>query len=119
MSLFSEIEKTIERGFRHWTERMFGPAESGELILVHRAILEEIETGIQVVARGRKVFPHAHLVITLVARCRLAASCWRLPLPAKTAFGTTFARRSRAPAAKCRAASVWISGPPKAVRARS
>jgi hypothetical protein len=67
MSLFSEIEKTIERGFRHWTERMFGPAQSDELILVHRAILEEIETGIQVVARGRKIFPHAHLVITLVS----------------------------------------------------
>jgi hypothetical protein len=67
MSLFSEIEKTIERGFRHWTERVFGPAQSGELILVHRAILEEIETGIQVVARGRKIFPHAHLVITLVS----------------------------------------------------
>jgi len=34
MSLFSEIEKTIERGFRRWTERMFGPAESNELLLM-------------------------------------------------------------------------------------
>src|SRR5204862_2051939 len=53
MSLFSEIEKTIERGFRRWTERMFGPAESNELLLVHRAILEETESKVQVVERGR------------------------------------------------------------------
>ena len=39
MSIFSEIEKGIERGFRRWTERMFGPAESNELLMVHRAIL--------------------------------------------------------------------------------
>ena len=67
MSLFSEIEKTIERGFRRWTERMFGPADSNELLLVHRAILEEIESKVQIVARGRRVFPFAHVVVTLVA----------------------------------------------------
>ena len=67
MSLFSEIEKTIERGFRHWTERMFGPADSNELLLVHRAILEEIESKVQMVARGRRVFPFPRVVVTLVA----------------------------------------------------
>src|ERR1019366_3931074 len=67
MSLFSEIEKTIERGFRHWTERVFGPADSDQLLLVHRAILEEIETKIQTVARGRRVFPYPRVVVTLVA----------------------------------------------------
>jgi hypothetical protein len=67
MSLFSDIEKTIERGFRQWTERMFGPAQSDELIVLHRAILEEIETGIEVVSRGRKIFPHASLAVTLVS----------------------------------------------------
>jgi len=67
MSLFSEIEKTIEHGFRRWTERMFGPADSNELLLVHRAILEEIEGKVQVVARGRRVFPFARVVVTLVA----------------------------------------------------
>src|SRR5213079_2112548 len=67
MSLFSEIEKGIERGFRRWTERMFGPAESNELLLVHRAILEELETRIQTVARGKRVFPFARLAVTLVA----------------------------------------------------
>src|SRR3954469_13672501 len=67
MSLFSEIEKTIERGFRRWTERMFGPAESNELLLVHRAVLEEIESKVQVVGRGRRVFPFGHVVVTFVA----------------------------------------------------
>jgi hypothetical protein len=68
MSLFGEIEKTIERGFRRWTERMLGPAESGELVMVHRAILQEIEDQVQVVARGRKVFPYARVVVTLIAQ---------------------------------------------------
>jgi len=67
MSLFSEIEKTIERGFHRATERMFGPAESGELVLLHRAILAEIEGKVQVVARGRRVFPYAHVAVTLAA----------------------------------------------------
>ena len=44
MSLLSKIEESIERGFRKWTERMFGPADSRELLLVHRAILESIES---------------------------------------------------------------------------
>ena len=51
MSFFSEVEKTIERAFRKWTERAFGPAQSDELLLVHRAILEEIEGKIQTVQR--------------------------------------------------------------------
>ena len=67
MSLFSEIAKTIERGFRRWTERMFGPAQSDELLLVHRGILEEIESKVQTVARGRRVFPFARVTVTLAA----------------------------------------------------
>jgi len=67
MSLFSSIEKSIERGFRHWTEKMFGPADSNELLVVHRAILEELEAKVQTVARGKRVFPHANLIITLVS----------------------------------------------------
>ena len=67
MSLFSEIEKTIERGFRKWTERMFGPAEADDLISLHRAILEEVETHVETVARGQRVFPYARLAVTLVA----------------------------------------------------
>jgi hypothetical protein len=67
MSLFSEIEKTIERGFRRWTEKMFGPAQSDELLLVHRAILEEIESKVQTVGRGRCVFPFARVTVTLAA----------------------------------------------------
>jgi hypothetical protein len=67
MSLFFEIEKTIERGFRKWTERMFGPAEADDLISLHRAILEEVETHVETVARGQRVFPYARLSVTLVA----------------------------------------------------
>ncbi len=65
MSLFSEIEKTIERGFRRWTEKVFGAAQSDELLLVHRAILEEIEGKVQTVARGKRLFPYSRMVVTL------------------------------------------------------
>jgi hypothetical protein len=67
MSLFSEIEKTIERGFRKWTERMFGPAEADDMISLHRAILEDIESHVETVARGRRIFPYARLTVTLAA----------------------------------------------------
>lgn len=67
MRLFSDIEKTIERGFRKWTERVFGPAQSDELLLVHRGILEAIEAKVQTVARGRRIFPFGRLVVTLAS----------------------------------------------------
>jgi hypothetical protein len=67
MSLFSEIEQTIERGFHRFAERMFGPADSNELLLLHRALLAEVEAKVQIVARGRRVFPFARVVVTLVA----------------------------------------------------
>jgi len=67
MNLFSGIEKTIERSFRKWTDRMLGPADSDEVLLVHRAILEAIETKVQTVARGRRVFPYTRVTVTLVS----------------------------------------------------
>lgn len=67
MSFFSEVEKTIERAFRKWTERAFGPVQSDELLLVHRAILEEIEGKIQTVQRGRRLFPYNYLRVRLVS----------------------------------------------------
>jgi hypothetical protein len=67
MSLFSKIEESIERGFRKWTERMFGPADSDELLLVHRAILESIESRVQTVAHGKRIFPYGHVTVTLVS----------------------------------------------------
>jgi len=67
MSLFSEIEKTIERGFRHWTEKMFGRADSDDLVVVQRAILDEVETKIRTVARGERVFPFPSLTVTLIS----------------------------------------------------
>jgi hypothetical protein len=67
MSLFSGIEKTIERGFQRWTEKLFGAADSNELLVVHRQILEEIETKVETMARGRRVFPFSHLTITVAS----------------------------------------------------
>jgi pSer/pThr/pTyr-binding forkhead associated (FHA) protein len=67
MNLFAEIEKTIERGFRKWTDRMLGPAESDEVLLVHREILEAIESKVQTVARGERVFPYSRVTVTLVS----------------------------------------------------
>lgn len=67
MSLFSNIEKTIEHGFRRWTERMLGPAESNELLLVYRAILEDVESKVQTVSRGRRVFPYTRITVTLAS----------------------------------------------------
>ncbi|MBV9506717.1 MAG: FHA domain-containing protein [Acidobacteriia bacterium] len=67
MSLFSELEKSIESGFRRWTERAFGPAQSGDLVVVHRAILEQIEDKVQIVARGRRIFPYPRVLVTLVS----------------------------------------------------
>ncbi|HXM42170.1 MAG TPA: FHA domain-containing protein [Bryobacteraceae bacterium] len=68
MSFFSEVEKTIERAFRKWTERAFGPAQSDELLLVHRAILEEIEGKVQTVQRGQHLFPYNYLKVRLVSQ---------------------------------------------------
>ena len=67
MRLFSDIEKTIERGFRKWTEHVFGAAQSDELLLVHRAILEEIETKVQTAGRGQRVFPYSLVTVTLMS----------------------------------------------------
>jgi hypothetical protein len=67
MSFLSEVEKTIERTFRKWTERAFGPVQSDELLLVRRAILEEIESKIQRIQRGQRVFPYNYLKVRLVS----------------------------------------------------
>ncbi|MGB7760580.1 MAG: FHA domain-containing protein [Bryobacteraceae bacterium] len=67
MRLFSEIERTIERGFRKWTGRVFGAAQSDELLLVHRAILEEIETKVQTASRGQRIFPYSLVTVTLIS----------------------------------------------------
>jgi hypothetical protein len=46
---------------------MVGPADSNELLLVHHAILEEIESQVQTLAHGRRVFPYGHVTVTLVS----------------------------------------------------
>lgn len=65
MSFFSEVEKTIEREFRKWTEKAFGRAESDELLVMQRDILDDISSKIQTVQRGRRIFPFNHLVVQL------------------------------------------------------
>ncbi len=67
MSFLSEVEKTIERAFGKWTERAFGPAQSDELLLVHRSILEEVQGKVQTIQRGQKLFPYNHLLVRLVS----------------------------------------------------
>ena len=67
MNLFSGIEKSIERGFQRWTERLFGAADSDELMLTQRAILDEVGSKVETLARGRRVFPFTHLAVTLVS----------------------------------------------------
>jgi hypothetical protein len=67
MNPLSEIERTIEAGFRRFTERAFGPAQSDDLVLVHRAVLEQVTGKIQVTARGRRVFPYPRVIATFVS----------------------------------------------------
>lgn len=67
MSFFSEVERTVERAFRKFTERAFGPGNSDELLLVHRAILEEIEGKIQTVQRGQRMFPYNYVHVRLAS----------------------------------------------------
>jgi hypothetical protein len=61
------VEKVIEREFRRWTAKAFGPADSDELLIVHRAILEEVEGKVQTIGRGRRLFPYNHLRVRLVS----------------------------------------------------
>jgi hypothetical protein len=67
MPLFSEIEQAIENGFRRWTERAFGPSQSDDLVVLHRAILEQVAGKIQKPGRSRKIFPYPRMVVTLVS----------------------------------------------------
>jgi len=72
--MFSEIEKNIERAFRSWTERVFGPAQSDELIVTHHAILEEVGGKVRTLARGQRVFPYNAVTVRLPAAGELLAS---------------------------------------------
>lgn len=67
MKFFSEVEKKIERNFRKWTQKVFGPVESDELLVVHRGILDDVENRIQTVQRGKRIFPYNHLLVRLVS----------------------------------------------------
>jgi hypothetical protein len=66
MSLFTDIEKTIDRAFRTFARQAFGAERSNDLVVLHHAILEEIETKVQVLARGQRVFPFPVVNVTIV-----------------------------------------------------
>jgi len=65
VSFLSEVEKGIERAFRSWTERVFGPAQSDQLIVSHHAVLEDIAGKVQTLARGTRVFPYNTVLVSL------------------------------------------------------
>ncbi|MFB3825259.1 MAG: FHA domain-containing protein [Bryobacteraceae bacterium] len=67
MSFLSEVEKGIERAFRSWTERMFGPGQADSLIVSHHQVLEEVAAKVQTLARGRRVFPYNEIAVRLPA----------------------------------------------------
>jgi hypothetical protein len=67
MNLFSGIEKSIERGFRKCTDKIFGAKDSDEAVVVHREILEAVESKVQTVSRGKRIFPYSHITVTLVS----------------------------------------------------
>ena len=85
MSLFSEIEKSIDRAFRSWTQRAFGPGCASDLVILHRAILQEVESRVQILARGQRVFPFAQVTVILVgdtpSRREVLEAAFRQRLP--------------------------------------
>jgi len=66
MSLFTDIEKTIDRAFRTFAKQAFGAERSNDLVVLHHAILEEIGSKLQVLARGQRVFPFPQVNVTIV-----------------------------------------------------
>ncbi|HKA00507.1 MAG TPA: FHA domain-containing protein [Candidatus Solibacter sp.] len=66
MNLFAEIEKSIDRAFRSFTRQAFGAERSNDLVEIHHLILAEIDSKVQVLARGQRVFPFPQLEVTIV-----------------------------------------------------
>jgi hypothetical protein len=67
MSLFAEVEKALDLRFRKWTERIFGPHRSDDLVLLRRAILDQIGSKIETIGRGERIFPYNHLHVCLAS----------------------------------------------------
>ena len=72
MKLLADVEKKIERGFRRWTEQLFGAAPTGDLLVAHRAMLEEIERRIQPGYRGKRIFPFNRVTVQVRAEWEAA-----------------------------------------------
>jgi hypothetical protein len=66
MSLFTDIEKTIDKAFRSFARQAFGAERTNDLVVLHHSILEEIESKVQVLARGQHVFPFPQVNVTIV-----------------------------------------------------
>jgi hypothetical protein len=67
VSLFSEVEKALDLRFRKWTEKIFGPHRSDDLVLLRRAILDQIGSKIETIGRGERIFPYNHLHVCLAS----------------------------------------------------
>ena len=63
MSLFSDVERNLDLRFRKWTEKIFGASHSDDLVSSRRAILDEIESRVTTLRRGKRLFPYNHLRI--------------------------------------------------------
>jgi hypothetical protein len=66
MSIFSSFERTVEREFRRWTGKMFGPADSESLVILRRAVLDRIGAGLEQF-RGLKNFPYTRIRIRFIS----------------------------------------------------
>jgi hypothetical protein len=66
MSLFADIEKRIDSAFRSFTRQAFGAERANDLVVLHHAILAEIESKVQILARGQRVFPFPQVNVTIV-----------------------------------------------------
>jgi hypothetical protein len=67
MSLFSEVERNLDRRFKKWTEQIFGANQSDDLVLLRHAILDEIENHVQTLARGARGFPFNQLRVRFMS----------------------------------------------------
>lgn len=66
MSFLQNVEKLIDEKMRQWFSSAGSAPEQGrELIEIHRAILEEVESRAQSRPRGQRVFPYNHLAVTV------------------------------------------------------
>jgi hypothetical protein len=67
VSLFSDVERNLDLRFRKWTEKIFGASQSDDLVLLRRAVLDQIESKVTTIRRGKRLFPYNRLRIRFTA----------------------------------------------------